>query len=647
MKQLLRKLITSLNHSPLGGVFGLLSFVVAAMVAMACANRGQGPQGGPKDETPPKIVKTLPENGVCNQKSNKIELIFDEIVQTANTNENVIISPPQKKAATVKAISKKVIITFNDSLKDNTTYTIDFNGAIIDYNEGNVMPPYAYSFSTGEVFDSLQISGVVLDASTLNPVSNIMVGIHKNLADSAFRKNIFERITKTNSKGEFTIKNITPGSYRVYALQDIGNNYLFDQPNEVIAFLDSVFVPEANTTIKTDTLWRDSVAYVSADSSVVDTLRVVDTVKVSRKTSYSPDSVVLLAFTEKNDQLYMTKAERKSRHEFAIYFSRSIPELPKIEALNFPFEGAVRVQKNATMDSIHYWLTDSMAWKNDTLRLALTYLKTDSANQLSAYTDTLVLRVKSGGMSSGAKGSSTKGSKANAAKSGGKTENKGKYLELKTNLAAKYDFFRPIELLFSSPTSVDPQGVRLEVKKDTTWKSYSSKLSAADSIGLKYQIIATLKQDQTYRLTVDSAACRELYGRHNEKYTMEFTIKNDEAYAKMIFEIGNYKGGERVQLLNKDDKVVREVAVEDTIVTIPYVEPGEYYARLYVDVNGNGEWDPGVYNEKLQAEPVYYYPYKLTLRAFWDLEEYWDYQEIPLLEQKPKVLLMNADSGKK
>ncbi len=647
MRKQLRKVIHWVNHSPLGGVAGLLSFVVLAMVAMACANRGQGPQGGPKDETPPKIVKTIPENGVCNQKSNKIELIFDEIVQTANTNENVIISPPQKKAATVKAISKKVIITFNDSLKENTTYTIDLNGAVIDYNEGNVMPPYAYSFSTGEVFDSLQISGVVLDASTLNPVSNIMVGIHKNLADTAFRKQIFDRITKTDDKGNFTIKNLTPGSYRVYALQDIGNNYLFDQPNEVIAFMDSVVVPEAQTVVKSDTLWRDSIAYVSADSSVVDTIRVVDTVKVSRKTTYLPDSVLLLAFTEKTDKQYMTKAERNSKHEFSLYFNMPLTEMPKVEGLNFPFEGAVRVQKNATMDSIHYWLTDSLAWKNDTLRIALTYLRTDSTNQLSSFTDTLVLRVKGGGMAgSGSKSSTSKGSKANAARGGGSGESKSKFVELKTNLAAKYDFFRPIELMFTTPTEVEPSGVRLEVKKDTTWRPHPSKMAAADSIGLKYQITSTLKQDQTYRIIVDSAACRELYGRINEKFTMEFTIKNDEAYAKMIFEVGNYKGGERIQLLNKDDKVVREVAAEDTIVTIPYIEPGEYFARLYVDRNGNGVWDPGVYDENLQAEPVYYYPYKLTLRAFWDLEEYWDYEEIPLLEQKPKVLMMNSSAKK-
>ncbi|MDO4190987.1 MAG: Ig-like domain-containing protein [Bacteroidales bacterium] len=644
----LRRLSYWLNHSPLGGVLGLLSFVVVAFVAMACANRGQGPQGGPKDETPPKVVKTVPQNGVCNQKENKIELIFDEIVQTQNTMENVIISPPQKKAATVKSISKKVYVTFNDSLRENTTYTIDFNGAIVDYNEGNVLQSYSYSFSTGEAFDSLQISGKVLDASTLNPVANVLVGIHSNLSDTAFRKHIFDRITKTDVQGNFTVKNVSAGSYRVYALQDIGNNYLFDQPNEMIAFLDTVLVPSVSTTVKTDTLWQDSIVFQTPDSTVADTIRVVDTIKTTRKTNYYPDSVLLLAFTEKSEQQYLKKSERNSKYEFSLYFNVPVTEMPKVTALNFPFENAVRVEKNATMDSIHYWLTDSLAWKNDTLRIAVTYLRTDSAKQLSAYNDTLVLRVKNGGMSGGGSrsaSSQSKSAKANSAKGGGTAQSK--FVEVKTNLSANYDFFRPIELKFTTPTDVDPSGVRLELKRDTTWRPHPSTLSAADSIGLKYVITSTLKQDQTYRLVVDSAACKELYGRNNERFTSEFTIKNDEAYAKLIFEIGNYKGGERIQLLSKDDKVLREVAVEDTIVTIPYIEPGEYYARLYVDRNGNEQWDPGVYDENVQAEPVFYYPYKLTLRAFWDLEEYWDYQEIPLLEQKPKILVKSNDNTKK
>lgn len=643
--KLLAKIKYHLDHSPIGGVWGLCSFVLAAMVAMACANRGQGPQGGPKDETPPKVVKTLPENGSTKQISPKIEIIFDEIVQTSNTNENVTISPPQKKAATVKAISKKVYVTFNDSLKENTTYTIDFNGAIIDYNEGNVLQSYSYSFATGELFDSLQISGKVIDAATLNPVANIMVGIHSNLADSAFRKNIFDRITKTDAEGRFTVKNVHPGTYRVYALQDIGNNFLFDQPNEVVAFCDSVFVPVAETEIKRDTVWRDSINY-GVDSIPLDTIRLVDSVSVKTTTKYTPDSVLLLAFTEKSNLQYMVKPERNSKYKFSFYFNLPVTEMPVVKALNFPFEGAVRVEKNAIGDSIHYWLTDSVAWKTDTLEMAVTYLRTDSLKQLSETTDTLMLRVKKmAGSASGKSGGASKQSKANAARGGG-SKKESLFIDLKTNLAEKYDFFRPIEIKFTTPTNIDPAGVRLEVQKDTTWRAYNSQLVAADSIGLTYHVNATLKQDQTYRITIDSAACHELYGRVNNKYQMNFTIKNDEAYSKLIFEIGNYKGGEIVQLLDKNDKVVREVPVEQTMVEIPYIEPGEYYARLYVDKNGNKAWDPGVYDNKQQAEPVYYYPYKLTLRAFWDLEEYWDYEEIPLLEQKPKLLLMSNGDKK-
>ena len=152
----------------------------------ACANRGSGPQGGPRDTIPPRMVKEVPLNGSLNVADKKIEITFDEYIQLADIQKNVLISPPQQNPPEIKAIGKTVSVVFQEELQDSTTYTIDFGSAICDYNEKTPLEGYVYAFSTGDVMDSLSISGRVINASNLNAMSSVLVGIHANVHDSAF-----------------------------------------------------------------------------------------------------------------------------------------------------------------------------------------------------------------------------------------------------------------------------------------------------------------------------------------------------------------------------------------------------------------------------------------------------------------------------
>ena len=154
----------------------LLSISLAVM--FACANRGVGPQGGPKDETPPKMVKEEPENGTVNYHNKKIEITFDEYLQLNDVANQVLISPPQQRPPEVRAVGKKVTVTFEEDLRDSTTYTIDFGAAICDNNERNPLQGYKFAFATGPEIDTLQISGILINAENLNPVGNVYVGIH-------------------------------------------------------------------------------------------------------------------------------------------------------------------------------------------------------------------------------------------------------------------------------------------------------------------------------------------------------------------------------------------------------------------------------------------------------------------------------------
>ena len=619
----------------------LILAAFAAVIALGCANRGAGPQGGPKDTKPPVPMKSNPENGTVNFKKNHIEVVFNEIILIEKAFENVVVSPPQIKPAVVKAYGRKLIVNLADTLQENTTYTIDFGNAIVDNNEKNVLENYSFSFATGAQIDTLQMSGILISAKDLNPIPGVFIGIHSDLSDSAFLTKPFDRITKTDSQGKFTVKNIKEGKYRIYALEDIGNNYKFDLPNEQIAFLDTVFEPTVEIKITHDTVWRDSI--VDMDTVIMafdakkndtiaeihhltDTIRLIDSVITTQKSFFFPDSIILQAFTEDFYKQYMVKNERKDKYHFSLYFNDIADSLPKINALNFPFENAVFIQANERKDTITYWLTDSLAWNTDTLQVEVTYFKTDTANQLALQTDTLYLKYRK------PKESTHKGTQSQ--------QKKEEFINITTNLSSTFDFFSPLEINFVSPTFFDnKRKIAVEQKVDTNWIKQNVTLEKGDSIGLKYIVKGNWKAGESYRLAIDSAAFSELYGKINDKFTANFTCKSKDTYAFLTLEIGNFTGKEIIELLDKNDKVIKTQRVTSDKVKFEYLTAGTYYARLFVDENGNEKWDTGKFSEKKQPESVYYYPYYFQLRELWESEEYWDYLEFPLLEQKPKELI--------
>ena len=222
--------------------------LVLVLSIYSCANMSR-PGGGPRDETPPVFVKSTPAPGALNVSKQRVEIEFDEIIQVESPGEKVIVSPPQKDMPEIRALGRKVTVELKDSLLPNTTYTIDFSNSIVDNNEKNPLYSFAYSFSTGPTIDSLQVSGILLNASDLEPVTGMLVGLHSNLDDSAFQKLPLERIASSDELGHFTIRNVAPGKYRLFALKDLNRDYKFDNPSEEIAFFDSIVVPTADVKL--------------------------------------------------------------------------------------------------------------------------------------------------------------------------------------------------------------------------------------------------------------------------------------------------------------------------------------------------------------------------------------------------------------
>ena len=270
----------------------------------ACASRGAGPQGGPTDSIPPRVLSSVPADGATNVQKQEIQIRFDEYVTLDRASEQVLVSPPSPSQPIVKAVGKKVSVTLNDSLLPNTTYTIYFGQAIRDNNEKNALQNYTLSFSTGDEIDSLNLSGSVVFAQTLKPASGVLVGIHPSGSeDSVVYKKPFLRVARTDSTGRFDIRHIAAGSYRVYALSDSNRTYTYE-PNEPIAFTDEpVTVPYSGLelrlfngilpkdtiresppadSLRTDSLSRDSIMPDTAaikppkvDSTATATLRVI------------------------------------------------------------------------------------------------------------------------------------------------------------------------------------------------------------------------------------------------------------------------------------------------------------------------------------------------------------------------------------
>ena len=355
-------------------------------LTIGCANRGGGPQGGPVDSLPPILIKSSPlpeQTGVTN---GKVVLEFNEIVLLEGAAQKVVVSPPQSTQPIVKAISHKVYVDIPDSLQPNTTYTIDFSDAIVDNNEKNKLENFSFSFSTGDVIDSLVMRGLILDAMNLNPVPDMVVGIHSDLSDSAFYTKPFDRITKSDKNGRFVIRNIKPGNYRIYGLTDLGGNYIYDMPNEQIAFQDTVYVPSIRYSSRPDTVWREVYA-------IDDTLKVgkptleVDSIIYKGVRQYEPRSILLKAFTGSKRRQYLVRQERNMPYRLDVIFNAGVDSLPQLEPLNF--ESGVLTRINSTADTITYWFTDTLAIKADTLISAYRYRKTDSVGELYCQTDTL------------------------------------------------------------------------------------------------------------------------------------------------------------------------------------------------------------------------------------------------------------------
>lgn len=605
-------------------------YLLVFLLLVSCAKMGQ-PDGGWFDETPPKVIGASPADGAVNVNQKKINIYFDEFIKLDNPSEKVVVSPPQLEQPEIKGAGRRIQISLVDSLKANTTYTIDFSDAISDNNEGNPMGNYTYSFSTGAAIDTMEVSGHVLESENLEPIKGILVGLYADHADSAFRTKPMLRVSRTDSRGRFVIKGVAPGSYRIYALQDQDGDYKFSQKSEKIAFSHDIIVPSCKPDVRQDTTWVDSLHIKSIDQ--------VD------YTHFLPDNIVLRAFTESLTDRFFLKAERQKANSFTLFFSYGDSILPQIKGLNFEAENAFLVEASVKKDTITYWLKDTALVNQDTLLMDITYRMTDSTGVLVNKTDSAQEILSKEPYAKRMKEQEKE--LAAWTKKQEKKKKKGEpydsVMEVKpldVQLSASSQFDPDQNVIFSFPTplaKVDTAAIHLYAKHDTLW--YRAPMEFLPLENRKYELRGEWRPDIEYSLEVDSAAFKDIYGLASKPIKQGFKVNSLDTYGTLLVNITSLHDLPLiVQLLDAQDKVVKETKTVNGVAEFYYLKPQKYYMRLIVDRNNNGKWDTGNYDSDQQAEEVYYYPEVIECKAKWDLTESWDPLARELSLQKPGAI---------
>ena len=595
----------------------------ACMLLYSCASIGN-PSGGPRDEDPPIYIKSNPALGATNVNRQKIEIEFNELVNVKDAFSKVVVSPTSKTVPRVSSQGKKVIVNFTDSLAPNTTYTIDFANSIEDNNESNQLKNFAFWFSTGETIDTLQISGMVLSAENLEPQQGIIVGVHTNFDDTVFKNVRLERVAKTDDRGRFVIRNLKPGNYRVFALNDLNNDMRWDNPAEDIAFFDTIISPYSEQTTATDTIY-------DLINEKIDTI-------VSRiRTRFLPNNILLNSFNIGYKPQYLVKNERLDSTRISLIFNAPSDSLPSLSLVNQPeTKDWYRLQRSLQNDSLTYWL-EPKAMLTDTLIVSTRYMANDSAQQLSWRTDTIKFITNR---------PKIKPKKKKKEKNDSTVAPIIKFLDLKITSNSSHDVYNPLVLITGEPIdSINQSAIYLEEKQDTIWiRNDSISLLPLDSISLtNFKIEYNWKFGTEYKLSIDSLALTGMYGLFNKPLSHSFTIKKEEDYSNLFLDIQGLPDSipAFIELLNSSDKPVRKAFVENGDAIFLYLEAGTYYARLIEDRNNNGIYDTGNYDEWSQPEFVYYYPKKINLKKNWDVTQTWNIFEVALDMQKPEAIKKN------
>lgn len=598
--------------------FGIM---VVALCIYACANRGY-PEGGPKDETPPQVVEEVPLSYTTNFKAKRVNIYFDEFVQLNDINNKFIFSPPVKKDPKVSLKGKYVQVAIPDSLRENTTYSLDFADAIVDNNESNPLGFYRYVFSTGERIDTLELGGTVVNAESYEPVLGVLVALYEKSGDSIPLKELPDYIARTDSSGNFRLTNLREGHYRVMAIEDANRDKMYTPESEMFAWMDTTVFPVVEPATRVDT-FRVIEKIVEADTILRDSIVRTDYL------AYGPSNLYLRLFLEKLTQLYLVEDDRKEREQLNFIFS--IPGENGLEVTLWDTLATEPLpqdwyfkEHSAGNDTLTLWIKDSTVYKKDTLNVILSYMRSDSTGQWERYSDTARYTFRA------------KEKKEGKSKKKDEDAPKVEFLEIKSNISGDLDLGARLYLEFSRPINKSTlDSIRVLEKVDTVYQLIPFQV-VEDSLRVRRVFVdAAWKAGGEYQLQIDSATIYDIYGRFNDKLEKKFKVRTEECYGKIMVNVRGVDCPTIVQLYKAENgksengkrtyNVVQSKVVEqDGEVVFPLLPEGKYCVRAILDRNGNGVWDTGLYLKHRQPEEIVYLRGEIAVKQNFDVEQDFD-----------------------
>ena len=559
-------------------IIPVLGILASLMFSHSCANTTTPPTGGPKDTIPPVITKIFPELNQVNvpTKKTKLEIVFDEYVKVKDP-KSLFLSPPLEKSPKFKIKGKGVVVYFESDLDSNKTYTLDLTNAIADNNEGNMYPGFTLVFSTGNVIDTMMVTGLVQDCNSLKPLKGATVMLYKDHADSALFLKRPDAAVKTDEWGFFCLRNIQDTIYRMYAVIDENNNNKYDPESEKVAFIDTLVRP---VTVVVDSL-PELQKY-----DMKDTLNCL-----ARKTEFE-----LNVFKEKPSKQMIVNKERVGDRTAYITFMAPYAQIDSIWVRGVAPENLI-TQFNIVRDSLEIWVNDPKP-QPDTMFLNVRYMKTDTLGMLNPFTEEIkLLKPK---------------------KTTGKTSSRD--IKKEDTLA--------VFTLEAKPETVEQYGFVMEFKYPLVESAFDSLVFRSinprqqestgkytvvqDSLNLrKYTVTPSekLQPGYEYFLKVPHRKFKDINGFYNDSTEVKVSLPKDDKLSTMFLVLTNVKNKYIVDLLNeKRDKVLRSYIVDsDQTLTFPYLKASKYSIRITEDLNRNGIVDTGILLEKKQPEKVRFY----------------------------------------
>lgn len=559
--------------------------IAPAFFMHSCANTTQAPTGGDKDTIPPYIVDIKPAPSSVNipVKGQKFVFTFNEYVSVKN-GQNIFLSPPQQKKPKYKVSGKSVIVYFEEDLKPDITYTISFTDAIVDANENNPFPGYTYAFSTGEKVDSMLMTGVVQDCQKLDPVKGATVLLYKDHRDSAVFIHRPDAVARTDDWGFFALPYIKDTLYRLYAIKDAGNNFIYDPDNDLVGFIDSLVRPVM--------VVNDSIPEMT-NYEMSDTLRCL-----ARKMEHE-----LNLFREKPSKQFLNNKVRTADRSAYITFMAPDAWIDTLWVRGYRNEELI-TEFNIMQDSLLIWL-NSRKRAPDTLHLFVNYRKTDSLGFLKPELEHLKL-VQEGN---------------------GKSSRKNSYQKRK-NL--KHEDTICVYKLTVEPETVEQKGFDLnftfpiisEHFDSLTLKSISPRQKETfekftvekDSIDLRHYIIRPsfkLMNGYEYILKVPQNAFRDINGFYSDSTEVKVSLPSSDRLSSLTLNVTGVDRKVIIDLLDASGKTLRNYIVEnDCILAFPYLTGGRYSIRVTEDSNRNTIVDTGSLLGHRQPEKVVFLKFK-------------------------------------